>query len=340
MRAVSLWTTLLLFPLTTACHSHTQAAAPAAPAVGDVRTVVFSGMCDASGAVPVGPRLFAVADDEDNVLRVYDAEAGGAPLQAVDVSSDLPLGKPKKKSPESDIEAATRLGNDAFWLTSHGLNSSGKALPARFIFFATSVPQLNQPVTVVGTPYVRLLDDLLASEALRPFDLAAAAERAPKEPGGFNIEGLTAMPKGEAVYIGFRNPIPQGRALLVTLLNPREVVNGTPAKLGPPKLLDLGGLGIRSLSLWRGRYLIAAGSYASAGASRLYAWDGESAPAPLPIDLNGFNAEAFFTPEERDDILLLSDDGSRLVDGVECKKLKASAQKTFRGRWLRPGAAR
>jgi hypothetical protein len=41
-------------------------------------TVVFEGTCDASGAVPLDARRFAVADDENNVIRIYDAERGGS----------------------------------------------------------------------------------------------------------------------------------------------------------------------------------------------------------------------------------------------------------------------
>jgi hypothetical protein len=45
--------------------------------------VVFEGMCDASGAIPIDERRFAIADDEENEIRVYDAERGGPPLAAV-----------------------------------------------------------------------------------------------------------------------------------------------------------------------------------------------------------------------------------------------------------------
>lgn len=48
--------------------------------------LIFTGMCDASGAVELSRDLFAVADDEDNVLRIYDANRGGAPLSSSDVS--------------------------------------------------------------------------------------------------------------------------------------------------------------------------------------------------------------------------------------------------------------
>lgn len=312
-------------------------------------TVTFTGMCDASGAVPIGSRLFAVADDEDNILRVYDVERGGAPLHAVDLSLDLPLWKSHqrkkvvradgavkkpKRAPESDLEAATLLDGKAFWLTSHGRKSSGKVHPARFILFATKVPHPGEPGAIVGRPYTALLDDMLGAESLRPFDLAAASERAPKEAGALNVEGLTATADGKGMLIGFRNPIPKGRALIVPLLNPGAMIQGARAELGPPILLDLGGLGIRSLSWWRGQYLIAAGHYADGGTPRLYTWSGTGAPRVLNVDVRGLNVEAFFTPEEREQILVLSDDGSLEIDGMPCKELKDPARKQFRGRWL------
>ena len=43
-----------------------------------------AGACDASGAVAVRGSLVAVADDEDNALRVYDTAAPGRPTQTVD----------------------------------------------------------------------------------------------------------------------------------------------------------------------------------------------------------------------------------------------------------------
>jgi hypothetical protein len=100
-------------------------------------------------------------------------------------------------------------------------------------------------------------------------------------------------------------------------------------------LLDLGGQGVRSLSWWRGSYLIVAGDFASGGVSQLYAWDGRKAPVRIDLDLSGLNPEGFFSPEDRDEIMLLSDDGSVLVDGVECKELDDPARRSFRGRWVR-----
>ncbi|MBN8226494.1 DUF3616 domain-containing protein [Corallococcus macrosporus] len=308
----------------------------APPAVVGVpaNTVVFEGSCDASGAVELGHGLFVVADDEDNILRVYDARKGGRPLRTVDLTPSLEL-PVKKKPPETDIEAGSRLGNLAFWLTSHGRNSSGKKQPARLRFFATGVED-PEHVQLVGQPYTQLLEDLLADPRLAPYGLAKAEPLPPKEPGGLNIEGMTAMLDAPGMLIGFRSPLTEGKALVVPLLNPEAVVrDGASARFGPPRLLDLGGLGIRSLSSWRGRYLIIAGATSSEAKSRLFTWKGgDDAPAEVTaVDLSGVNPEAFFTPDTSGDILLLSDDGTVQVEGVECKRQKDPALKRFRGVW-------
>src|SRR5687768_14366417 len=73
--------------------SRATVAAAALPAVGarDGEIVTFEGTCDASGAIALDTRHFAVADDEDNVLRIYDAEAGGAARASFELSSALSL---------------------------------------------------------------------------------------------------------------------------------------------------------------------------------------------------------------------------------------------------------
>jgi hypothetical protein len=321
---------LLLLPL--AC---TATKTPQNP-----RDLTFSGMCDASAAVPLDERRFVAADDEDNVLRAYDSRSPGAPLWNVDVSRDIGIepksGKAKRSAPEADIEAATRVGQLSFWMTSHGRNSSGKAKPERLRMFAATLPEQAKPMVVTGRAYEHLLDDLLAEPRLASFGLREAAERAPKAPGGLNLEGMTARREG-GVWIGFRNPIPGGRALLVPLLNPEQVVQDARAQFGEPRLLDLGGLGVRAISHRKGRYLILAGPFDSALGARLYSWDGGT---ELKLDtrdqLAGLNPEGFFTPEDGTDVLVLSDDGSLAIDGTECKRLPDPTRKRFRARWITP----
>jgi hypothetical protein len=308
------------------------ARAGAAQATGG-DAVVFTGTCDASGAVPIDARRFAVAGDEDNVLRIYDAENGGAPIGSVDLSRALGL---DGKSPEADLEAATRLGDRALWISSHARTKKGKVDPDRFRFFATNLPRTDTAVTVRGAVYRNLLRDLLADSRLVALGLDAAARKAPDEDGGFNLEGMTATPEGQ-VLLGFRNPVPQGRALLVALIDPLATLRGERARLGDPIQLDLGGLGVRALSYWRGRYLIAAGARADGGSSRLFSWKGAgTTPAPLDgIAVPDFHTEAFFTPEQSDRFMLLSDDGSREVSGRRCKDLAKTSEREFRGIWMK-----
>lgn len=312
------------------------------------RVVEFVGACDASGAVALDSKRFAVGDDEDSVLRIYDAEQGGPPLYVVNIAEQLQLNKKKKggkkkqarkkkrmKSPETDLEAATLLDGYAYWMTSHALTKNGERDPRRFRFFATEIPNQEEDLGLLGTPYKSLVDDMLGDGHLVALGIADAAKRRPDEKGGLNIEGLTSTPNGE-MLIGFRNPVPDDKAIALPLLNPKQVVqNQASAKFGPPHLLDLGGFGIRSLSYWHGTYLVIAGAMGDGGGSRLYKWNGAAELQHIAsAKFDDFNPEGFFTPEERSDILVMSDDGGRTVRGERCKDLKEPSEKRFRGVWL------
>ena len=296
----------------------------------------FAGMCDASAAVALNERLFAVANDEDNAIRIYDSEQGDRPVASFELSSFL---KVDPKFPETDLEGAAWLGNRIFWIGSHGRNKDGKFRASRDRFFATTV-QTNNGISLVPVekPYTQLLRDLIRDPKLKPFKLSAASKLPPKHPGALNIEGLCATPDRN-LLIGFRNPIPQGRALLVPLLNPNEVITGKPAIFGFPILLNLGGRGIRDIGFWHGRYLLVAGSYDAEGVSQVYLWRGGSAEPQLMrgIDLKDFNPEAVVVyPHNPVAFQLFSDDGTRLVGDTPCKHLPDPMQKHFRTFWITP----
>lgn len=301
-----------------------------AGAIDSVRT--YYGLCDASAAAALGGDFFAVADDEDNVIRVYHRQHGVLPAFSLDLTAFL---ETDPEAPEADLEGNARLGDLDYWITSHGRNRKGEECTSRQRFFATAATVTNGFVRLdpVGVPYKRLLDDLLADERLQRFRLAAAARLAPKTPGALNIEGLAATPDGR-LWIGFRSPVPDGQALLVPLLNPAEVIAGSRARLGDPLLLDLGGRGIRSITAWRGAYLVVAGATGDGGRSELYAWSG-GADAPRRMawsDPSGLNPEALavFPGSGADELLVVSDDGNVLVGKKACKKLKKASQKRFR----------
>ena len=141
-----------------------------------------------------------------------------------------------------------------------------------------------------------------------------------------------------ALLIGFRNPIPGGKALLAPLTNPNAVLTGEAARFGDPVLLDLGGLGIRSLEMVDGKLLIVAGVYqvqklsgATSTPSALYRWSGQfdSAPQrlrtfPAADGAPQLNPEALL--RDGNDLVLLSDDGNLELQGVACKDLPKPRQ--------------
>lgn len=296
----------------------------------------YHGMCDASAGAALGTNLFVAADDEGNELRIYHTELDGFPVSVLDVSAFLRL---QGKHPETDLEGAAWLGERIFWIGSHGRNREGKERPNRQTFFATTpiITDGGMRLVPFGFSYKRLLKDLTTDPRLRPFRLDEASRRAPKAEGALNIEGLCAFGR-DALLIGFRNPIPNGRALLVPLLNPHAVVLGERARLGAPIRLDLGGRGVRDLANWKDKILILAGSYDTERDFQLYEWSGAAEPprAIEGIDFKGLNPEALVVYPEADGIQILSDDGTFKVQGIECKHLTDPAQKRFKAAWLRP----
>lgn len=296
-------------------------------------TVCYTGMCDASAVASLNDEYVAVADDEKSMIRVYSRARGGQSVHMLNIAPFLGL---PKRAAEVDIEGAARLGSHIFWISSHGCNAAGQEQPSRRRFFATTGTVTNGTIDLrpVGRPYSALLQDLAGDPRLAPFDLAAAARRIPKSPDALNIEGLCATPEG-GLLIGFRNPIPQGKALLVPMLNPAAVVNGAErARFGEPVLLDLDGYGVRSISYSHSSYWIVAGSYDGGGKSRLYQWQGgEDMPRPIAVpEFAELNPEAitFFDDAEGPHLWAASDDGTRKINGQDCKRLKDPRLKQFR----------
>lgn len=312
-------------------------ASTALSACADAQEIaVYSGICDASAAVALGKDHFVVADDELNVLRIYK-RGHSAPVAQTDLSKFLQT-KPDK---ESDIEGAAAIGNKIFWITSHGANKDGKMQERRRKLFATEIVDAEVPtVRETGKPYGSLVDDLSTDARFAKYNLAAAAAKPPKQEGALNIEGLAATPDGK-LLLGFRNPLPGKKALVVPIENPEELMTpGTRAKLGDPIEIDkLEGRGIRSLERVGSSYLIVAGPIDAKGEFDLYRWTGNVKDDPEKLDhikLTGLNPEALFAIPGTSEVQILSDDGTVEVgDGKECKDAPTSAQ-SFRSITVKP----
>lgn len=326
---------VLFLPLFSLCASTLVHAEP--------KDIVFSGCCDASAAAALDSKHVVVADDEQSTLRIYEL-SGGQAVSEIKMDDFIgSTGGKKKKPQEVDIEAAAQIGTRTYWVGSHGRNSKGKEAPPRQQIFATETKTVDGQLTLepVGKPYADLLRDLFDAPQLKKYNLEEASRMAPKKPGALNIEGLAETPEG-GLLIGFRNPIPQGKAIVVPLLNPADIIEGKSAKIGEPIELDLGGLGIRSLGRLGDRYIIIAGAFDVGEGSKLFTWKGgEDKPEQVEgVDFPGLNPEAvtFATEGDRTKYLILSDDGTLSVDGQDCKRLKDASLKKFRGRLLDIGS--
>lgn len=328
----------------------------ATSAIAEPKVRIFRGMCDASAAAYLGDGHFVMADDESNLLRIYSLDEGkNMPVGELDLRAFLKMGE--KKERESDIEGCTQIGDTLYWITSHGRNKDGKWRPMRYRFFATQmVPGESGKFSLKakGEPFPGLLLGFLELKdpSLLPYiGVAAKTDKtgnlAPKK-AGLNIESLCASEDGKILYIGFRNPRPGGKAMLLPLHNPQELIrNGEQKpKFGKPIYFDFGGLGIRAMeySSFHRDHIIIAGSHDNKRSSLLYRWSGETeAKARRIRELGNFNPETVLVNPASGRLRFFSDDGSvlykvpqeqslaELEDGrCECKDLADPKMRGFR----------
>lgn len=303
--------------------------AAAAPA----ETFVHHGICDASAAATLDACHFIVADDEESVLWIYD-RAVPAPVGSVELWNFLGIGK----KDEADIEGAAAVGNRIYWISSHGRNRRAEIAPSRFQFFASDIEQSAgkiPTVRLVGESYQNLQMDLIDEQKFVKYDFARAATLAPKVEDGFNIEGLAATTDGK-LLIGFRNPIPRGKALVIPVNNPNELIGGganpaVRADFGDAIELDLHGRGIRSIDRVGAEYYIVAGPIDDVGAFGIYRWSGiaNTPPVLMPVpELAGLHPESLIGTAAGK-LQIFSDDGRQQVAGMACKELPKK-ERSFR----------
>ncbi|WP_420717776.1 hypothetical protein [Streptomyces sp. H27-S2] len=330
--------------------------AASARVAGAPATRYLTGSSDASAAVDAGGGHVLVADDESNVLRLYDRSRSGAPVKTWDLGPALGWKK------EADIEAAARVGDTVYWTGSLGNNKDGKYKAERNTVFTTRITGSGAATEVTfGSAYKGLREDLVAWDAAHGdrygFAAGTANGQVPKRIDGFNVEGLEFAPGSTTTaYLGFRAPlapaVPGGRALVVPVTNiDRVLADGAKAVFGEPIEMDLGGLAVRDLRKnAAGQYLILAGSFAADDNSdpyALYQWDGVPGHAPrkradLPTtDPGGWEA-VVSVPDLRvrgARVQLITDSGAADLygDGTEAKDLDHPEWKKARAAWFTLG---
>jgi len=312
--------------------------------------IQFEGICNASAGVALTDDLFVVADDEDKVFnkrleikplpfRLYSLTRPGPPIQVGELPGlDLKPEIKEEVSGELDLEASAPLEDVVFWIGSHSTGDKAAKAPNRRRLFAVRFRlkdgQLN--VDRVGHVYQSLLKDLAKDHRYAQFNLKEAAKLDSKVPGGLSIEGMTALPGeallGRTLAIGLRNPVPNGKALVITMLNPMQVIAGGDARFGDPIQLDLGGQGIRSMDTIGNSVLIVGGpakapENSDKGSHRLYRWSGKGTDQPLPMNqpnIKGLFVEAVFPVGKT--LMFVSDDGKLKLPKGLCQDLDKKQQ--------------
>ncbi|MEH2439326.1 CARDB domain-containing protein [Nostoc sp.] len=333
---------------------------------GTATTQFLTGTSDASTAIPVGGTFFLEADDENQVLRLYDSSKSGLPVTGFDFTNSLGLTQTDGSGAlrEVDLEASTKIGDRIFWLGSQSNSDDGKNRPNRDRIFATDITGAGASTTLsyVGR-YNFLKEDIINwdvtnghGKGANYYGLAASAATnvGSKQSDGYNIEGLEIAPDSTTAYIAFRAPQvpPSGRAnaLIVPVTNFASLISASgggtqgSAQFGAPIELDLGGRGIREIRKnANNQYVIIAGPAGDAGTApndfRLYTWDGNPNSQPqlraatFPAS---FNPEGIITIPDNltniSQIQFVSDDGNSILynDGTAAKDLSENNFKKFR----------
>lgn len=296
------------------------------------------GMADASSAVAIGDDRFLVVSDERNVFQVFDRNSSG---RAIDETSFTSMIELESKKLEADIEGSATIGDITYWIGSHSRDKEGALALNRHQLFATTIKDKTKEVLVraVGFSYNSLLNDLLLDTEFRKLTIEdmnpeVDSSKSSKEKGAVSIEGLTSWQN--KLLVGFRNPIPKGKAIAVPVLNPLEVVlYASHAEFGDFLHFDLGGRGIRSMDYWPERdiFIIVGGAFDQKNDFAYFTWTGKAKDKPKPIELVGvsdMHTEAVvFFEGEADGMLLLSDDGAKFKD-----KKNKDKELCFRTKWV------
>jgi Protein of unknown function (DUF3616) len=258
--------------------------------------VHYNGICEASAAAKLDATHFVVASDDSALLRIYEHGKSAPIIPNFDVEKATGEGV-------TDIEAAARIGDTIFWLTSHSFSKAKPDKPA---------------LSPVGRVYNDFRDKVL---------MALGADGKGIEPK-LDIEGLAATPDN-ALLVGLRSPLQGTSAYVVRIGNPFPLlglpqpggVTGKPSR-DAHYVLPLGGRGIRSIErVGRGAhsYLIVAGaSGEDQNAPTLFWWDGAgNAVTELPkASLAEMAPEAMIAWSERE--VEIFADNERVGD-KECK---------------------
>ena len=272
----------------------------------------LAGLHEPSGLAGLPDGCVLVVEDEMiSPLSVLcpDGELAAAPF----ASKPQAVTGPPDVLRLDDLEAATSDGDGhVFVLTSHSRTKHGNRFQRRekLVRFRLEGNEIAEAATITN------LRDRIT--ALTP-ELAEAGRRG-RGRHGLNIEGMAYEPGANRLLIGLRQPVVNGRAVILPLPDPDRGFSCDPPSLRPeePIYLDLDGGGIRAMaySPALGGFLIVSRREKRGAAFRLWFWkpqDGAPREIRLAPGISLKNAEglAVLGAKGSERIMLVFDNGSR-----------------------------
>ena len=321
-------------------------AVSASLATTSTKDIYNTGVADGSTGIAVDANYMFAADDETNVIKLFNRNNSGLSVYQFDLNPYLNL-----SGTEVDIEGSFRSTtnpNRIYWIGSLSNSKTGAARPDRNRIFATDIVGTGANATLVFVGYyANLRSRIITWGDANGFNFTAKAATGiePKRIDGFNVEGLEMGPDGTTLYIGFRAPYVgpgNNNAVICPLLNFESWFgNGSPTAnptFGAPIVLNLNNHGIRSLGKnASNQYIIVAGSYAAEGTFQLYSWNGLAASAPVLLTANLTNLKPEGIVEIPSSLTgsfqldLISDLGSNIIynDAIENKAVAQANHRKF-----------
>jgi len=248
------------------------------------------------------------------------------PFSLVTIAADGQVSSTPLLPPEEGDDAAWKLDDlealaidpagYVYALTSHSRAGSGAVKKARDKLVRFRI----EGGRMAAHSLVRELKPALV--AAHP-ELAAAAKILDvKAEGGLNIEALEIGADGQRLFVGFRSPLIEGRAIIACVENLAAVFEaGETPRIAPALItLDLGGNGIRGMASAPalGGHLIISGPVGRQPVPfHLWFWSGRVGEAARRVragDREGFEHAEGVTPAVIDGqprIVIVSDDGNR-----------------------------
>jgi hypothetical protein len=203
----------------------------------------LTGLYEPSAIQQLPDGRFLVVEDEKShpfslVTIAADGQVSSSPLQPPEEGDDAVWKL-------DDLEALAIDGAGyVYALTSHSRSGSGELKKARDKLVRFRV----EGGRMAAHSLVRELKPALV--AAHPALAAAAGIVEVKAEGGLNIEALEIGADGQLLFVGFRSPLIEGKAIIARVENLAAIFDaGETPRIAPDLItLDLGGSGIRGMA--------------------------------------------------------------------------------------------